>query len=173
MSSFTSCATAGFQNCQTGNSSNNLNKQWLCDSFVQINKLWAHTVDPLTRCSAKTLGSKSLLAHIWVAFSFPRSVATTRNWASRAASLACRTADKQTIKARRDCMMWKISDPFVFQMERGMYSIYDQRPSLSSPYHCGIKSVTVSGGDELLRGDLHSPRAFLLNYMCRWLSCSI
>lgn len=70
------------------NSSNNLNKLRL-KSRVQ-------TVNSLTRFSVKMLGSKPLPAHIWVAFSFPRSVATTRNRASRAASLTCRTAEKHS-----------------------------------------------------------------------------
>lgn len=51
---------------------------------------------PLTRCSANTDGSNELPSETsWLAFSFPRSVATTRSWASRAASLVCFTAGQQ------------------------------------------------------------------------------
>lgn len=51
----------------------------------------------LTSCSANRMWSKALPpARSWVAFSFPRSVATTRSWASRAASLVCLTVKEHS-----------------------------------------------------------------------------
>lgn len=89
------------------------NKNYDCVIVLCRLTSYEHTVLPLTRCSAKMLGSKSLSAHIWVAFSFPRSVATTRSWASIAASLTCRTEGKQ-LKLCQDCMMWKNRLSFLY-----------------------------------------------------------